>query len=68
MKRIIVSLFVLSQFSWGQQKERKLVWEENFDGTQLNTAVWNYELGDGCPNVCGWGNNERDLYPNQPSS
>ena len=40
----------------------KLVFEENFDGTELNEMYWNYELGDGCPNLCGWGNNERQHY------
>jgi beta-glucanase (GH16 family) len=38
------------------------VWEENFQGTNLNTAVWNYELGDGCPGNCNWGNNELQFY------
>lgn len=23
---------------------------------------WNYDLGDGCPRVCGWGNNEAQFY------
>lgn len=23
---------------------------------------WNYEEGNGCPNLCGWGNNERQIY------
>lgn len=45
-----------------KENERKLLWEENFDGTALNESVWNYELGDGCPNICGWGNNERQVY------
>ena len=40
----------------------KLVFEEHFDGNQLNEVYWNYELGDGCPNLCGWGNNERQIY------
>ncbi len=40
----------------------QLVWAEEFSGTELDTADWNYELGDGCPNLCGWGNNERQLY------
>ena len=43
-------------------KGKKLVWEENFNGNQLNEDVWNFELGDGCPNICGWGNNERQIY------
>lgn len=23
---------------------------------------WSYEEGDGCPDICGWGNNERQSY------
>jgi beta-glucanase (GH16 family) len=49
-------------FSFAQ--ERKLIWEENFDGTELNETIWNYELGNGCPDICGWGNNEKQIYTN----
>ncbi|NER15335.1 family 16 glycosylhydrolase [Leptobacterium flavescens] len=45
-----------------QDKEWKLVWEEDFNGTELDESVWNYELGDGCPGLCGWGNNESQIY------
>lgn len=38
------------------------VWEEGFQSANLNTAVWNYELGDGCPGNCNWGNNELQFY------
>ncbi|NDI98929.1 glycoside hydrolase family 16 protein [Flavobacterium sp. LaA7.5] len=64
MKKIIVlCLFTVAFANAQMQKERgKLVWEENFDGNALNEQVWNYELGDGCPNICGWGNNERQIY------
>ena len=41
---------------------RTLVWSDEFDGAQLDTTVWNFELGDGCPHLCGWGNNERQIY------
>jgi beta-glucanase (GH16 family) len=61
MKRIIVFL-IISNISFSQQVKRKLVWEENFDGNTLNQNAWNYELGDGCPNLCGWGNSERQIY------
>lgn len=47
---------------WAQQAERKLVWQEEFNGDALNESVWNFELGDGCPNICGWGNNEKQIY------
>lgn len=64
MKKLsFVFLFLAIAVSCGKkEKERELLWEENFDGTALNESVWNYELGDGCPNVCGWGNNERQIY------
>lgn len=39
-----------------------LVWADEFNGTAVNTADWNYEVGDGCPGVCGWGNNELEWY------
>jgi hypothetical protein len=30
--------------------------------TELDMSKWNHEEGDGCPNLCGWGNNERQIY------
>lgn len=40
-----------------------LVWSDEFDsGTTPDTTKWTYDLGDGCPNVCGWGNNESQYY------
>lgn len=39
-----------------------LAWSDEFNGAALNQADWNYEVGDGCPNVCGWGNNELEWY------
>lgn len=60
MNKVIMILLV-SVSVFAQKAQRKLVWEENFDGKKLNDKVWNIEVGDGCPN-CGWGNNERQLY------
>lgn len=39
-----------------------LAWADEFNGSSLNLADWNFESGDGCPNVCGWGNNELQWY------
>lgn len=36
-----------------------LIWNDEFDGTTLNTLDWNYEIGGG-----GWGNNELQIYTN----
>jgi len=43
--------------------EPVVIWEEEFDGTELNLGDWNFELGDGCDlGICGWGNNEPQIY------
>ena len=45
-----------------QAQERVLLWEEEFDENDLDESNWNFELGDGCPELCGWGNEERQIY------
>jgi beta-glucanase (GH16 family) len=39
-----------------------LLWADEFDNSTLNSSIWSFENGDGCPNVCGWGNNELEYY------
>lgn len=39
-----------------------LVWHDEFDGSQINPEYWVFETGDGCPHLCGWGNNELQYY------
>ena len=39
-----------------------LVWSDEFDGASLDTTKWTLELGDGCPSLCGFGNNELQTY------
>jgi beta-glucanase (GH16 family) len=56
----LIALFSIGCLA--QQQQRKLVWQEDFNGGKLNENNWNFELGDGCPNVCGWGNNEKQVY------
>ena len=57
---ILLLVFVFGVSVYGQEKQ--LIWEENFDGIQLQNENWNIVTGDGCPNLCGWGNNERQIY------
>lgn len=41
----------------------KLVWADEFNYIgQPDSTKWSYDLGDGCPDVCGWGNNEAEFY------
>lgn len=61
MKKSIF-LLLFSMLSFAQKEHRKLIWQENFETTTLNLSNWNFELGNGCPDLCGWGNNERQLY------
>jgi hypothetical protein len=40
-----------------QSAFKKLVWSDEFEKNGAPDASrWNYDVGDGCPNVCGWGN------------
>ncbi len=38
-----------------------LVWNDEFQGNEINEDHWVFEIGTGCPN-CGWGNNELQYY------
>jgi beta-glucanase (GH16 family) len=47
----------------------KLAWSDEFNTPGApDDSKWNYDLGDGCPNVCGWGNNEQEYYTNDPKN
>jgi beta-glucanase (GH16 family) len=39
-----------------------LTWRDEFNTTSLNQANWSFQNGNGCPNLCGWGNNELESY------
>jgi beta-glucanase (GH16 family) len=40
-----------------------LVWEDNFDGSNIDGSKWIYDVGNGCQiGLCGWGNNELQYY------
>jgi len=41
----------------------QLVWSDEFDYEGLpDIDKWSYDVGDGCPVICGWGNNELQYY------
>jgi beta-glucanase (GH16 family) len=40
----------------------KLVWSDEFDGTNINPSYWTFETGTG---TNGWGNNELQYYTNR---
>lgn len=41
----------------------RLVWADEFKYEGLpDSTRWGYDVGDGCPRNCGWGNNELQYY------
>ena len=42
-----------------------LVWNDEFDGSSINTSNWTFEIGTG---TWGWGNNELQYYQEENSS
>ncbi|MEP2274053.1 MAG: family 16 glycosylhydrolase [Reichenbachiella sp.] len=55
--------FIFISHSLLGQDGFELVWSDEFNYTGLpDEKKWSYDVGDGCPNVCGWGNNELEYY------
>jgi beta-glucanase (GH16 family) len=44
------------------ETDYQLVWSDEFDGVSVDPAKWSFQIGDGCPDLCGWGNNELQYY------
>jgi beta-glucanase (GH16 family) len=46
-----------------------LVWEDEFEGEEIDASKWTFEIGDGCDRgICGWGNNELQWYTDRPEN
>lgn len=43
-------------------KGYRLKWADEFNGASLSLKNWSFDNGDGCPILCGWGNNELQYY------
>ncbi|WFO15530.1 glycoside hydrolase family 16 protein [Cellulophaga baltica] len=39
-----------------------LLWNDEFETATLNNKNWSFHKGNGCPNLCGWGNDELQYY------
>ncbi len=44
-----------------------LVWADEFQTATLSDD-WTHEIGNGCPSLCGWGNNELEYYQPENTS
>ncbi|MEO0581935.1 MAG: carbohydrate-binding protein [Bacteroidota bacterium] len=59
---LILTTFLtgIYQKSWAQCQT--LVWEDEFLGNAVDLSKWSFDIGDGCPSLCGWGNAEEQYY------
>jgi len=61
---VFISFFLFVNFSFAQNWQ--LIWEDNFDGTELDSTKWMQEYGTGAQyNMWGWGNGELQHYQSQ---
>lgn len=62
MKKITATIAALVLAVLQANAAYELVWSDEFDGSALDTDVWNYEIGTGNG---GWGNGESQYYTNR---
>ena len=62
---LVLLLFSISMITKGQSSCYQLIWSDEFNGSTLDQSKWGYELGDGCPALCQWGNSELEYYTNR---
>jgi len=63
--KLSVALVCLLPFKGNAQYQyNKLVWSDEFEQSSImpDTTKWGYDNGNGCPQICGWGNNELQYY------
>ncbi|GAB1448031.1 hypothetical protein MASR2M44_10360 [Bacteroidota bacterium] len=61
-KKWIFILLAIAHIPMRAFSQEVLFWADEFNGNSLDTSYWEYQIGDGCPNLCGWGNNELQSY------
>jgi beta-glucanase (GH16 family) len=57
----LIFAFILTAGA-GSAQDWELIWSDEFDDSTIDAAKWEFQIGDGCPNLCGWGNNELQYY------
>lgn len=46
----------------------QLVWNDEFNGSSVDLTKWGFDIGDGCPGNCNWGNNELQYYTSRATN
>jgi len=67
---VCLGLLFIQERAFSQTVFSKLVWSDEFDYKGLpDSSKWSYDKGMGCPDNCGWGNNELQFYSwNRPEN
>lgn len=60
------SLLAVTTASTAVEDDMTLVFEDDFTTSELNTDVWHIVEGNGCPELCGFGNEELQTYSAAP--
>lgn len=60
--RVLLALFMVLYLNPHNTSNTKRLFSDEFNEDSLDLSSWSYELGNGCPNFCGWGNNELQVY------
>jgi len=61
MRNIFAFLFFVTSVSlYGQCTQP--IWSDEFNSSTLDASKWAFQTGNGCPDLCGWGNNELEYY------
>jgi beta-glucanase (GH16 family) len=58
MRSLFLILLTFPLWSGAQN----VIYFEDFNGAELDQNVWSFQNGDGCPDLCGWGNGEKQFY------
>jgi beta-glucanase (GH16 family) len=58
----VVALALHATPSVAAALDYQLVWSDEFDGAGVDPSKWVFQIGDGCPELCGWGNDELQFY------
>ena len=61
MRTFLLAFFSIT-FLNSCNAQENVIFFDDFEGEELDMKSWNYVEGDGCPDLCGWGNNEEQIY------
>jgi len=66
---VLLGLLFIQQTAISQTAFTRLVWSDEFNYNGAPDSLkWSYENGNGCPENCGWGNNELENYTSRPQN